>query len=196
VSAYAAQEPSAWLACISTIAHSTAHSTAYIAVLTGSLSRAVQSLCTHPHHLRHPRPTPAACWDRKSQRCWQRLGPKQPYAHRACCLLPTCMLHRTGSHCLTSAPSAGVITSGEVTHQQLSQRPDSFWQGLGTRCLHITWGSRGAISLEGLGLQVGLAADWGQCSSAALLECPLMPVMCHSARCLAACCCSAASTRH
>ena len=49
---------------------------------------------------------------------------------------------------------AGVVTSGEVTHRHLSQRPDAWWAGLGRRCLHLTWGARGAISLEGLGLQV------------------------------------------
>ncbi len=48
----------------------------------------------------------------------------------------------------------GAITSGEVTHAKLSDRTDPFWAGLGTRCLHLTWGARGAISLQGLGLQV------------------------------------------
>ncbi|PRW61092.1 Haloacid dehalogenase-like hydrolase superfamily isoform 1 [Chlorella sorokiniana] len=48
----------------------------------------------------------------------------------------------------------GVVTSGEVTHRHLSERPDAWWQGLGRRCLHFTWGQRGAISLEGLGLEV------------------------------------------
>eukprot|EP00879_Flechtneria_rotunda_P024241 GHRR01025689.1.p1 GENE.GHRR01025689.1~~GHRR01025689.1.p1 ORF type:complete len:339 (+),score=98.20 GHRR01025689.1:1137-2153(+) len=49
---------------------------------------------------------------------------------------------------------AGAITSGELTHQYLSTRPDAWWQELGHRCLHITWPYRGAVSLAGLGLQV------------------------------------------
>jgi hypothetical protein len=49
---------------------------------------------------------------------------------------------------------AGVITSGEVTHRHLSARPDAWWQGLGRCCMHLTWSARGAISLEGLGLDV------------------------------------------
>lgn len=36
----------------------------------------------------------------------------------------------------------------------LRDRPAPLWQGLGRRCLHFTWGARGAISLEGLGLEV------------------------------------------
>jgi hypothetical protein len=48
----------------------------------------------------------------------------------------------------------GVVTSGEVTHRQLVSRPDAWWGGLGRRCLHFTWGSRGAICLEGLDLEV------------------------------------------
>lgn len=48
----------------------------------------------------------------------------------------------------------GVVTSGEVTHRHIADRPDAWWQGLGHRCLHFTWGQRGAISLEGLGLEV------------------------------------------
>ena len=50
----------------------------------------------------------------------------------------------------------GVVTSGEVTHQHLLARPSLFWRQLGRRCLHFSWGSRGAVSLEGLGLQVTL----------------------------------------
>lgn len=48
----------------------------------------------------------------------------------------------------------GAVTSGEVTHQQLQERAGPFWRGLGRRCLHFTWGTRGAVSLEGLGLEV------------------------------------------
>ncbi|KAL4425898.1 hypothetical protein ABPG75_009914 [Micractinium tetrahymenae] len=50
---------------------------------------------------------------------------------------------------------AAAITSGEVTHRHLAERPDTWWAGqLGRRCLHFTWAARGAISLEGLGLEV------------------------------------------
>jgi HAD superfamily hydrolase (TIGR01459 family) len=47
----------------------------------------------------------------------------------------------------------GVITSGEVTHRALSERATPFWAAR-RRCLHFTWGARGAISLDGLGLEV------------------------------------------
>lgn len=50
------------------------------------------------------------------------------------------------------AAFAGVVTSGEVTHTHLSARPDAWWQGLGSACLHFTWATRGAISVEGLGV--------------------------------------------
>lgn len=36
----------------------------------------------------------------------------------------------------------------------LATRPDAWWQRLGTKCIHLTWSSRGAISLDGLGLSV------------------------------------------
>ncbi|PSC69035.1 Haloacid dehalogenase-like hydrolase superfamily isoform 1 [Micractinium conductrix] len=50
---------------------------------------------------------------------------------------------------------AGVVTSGEVTHRHLRDRPGPWWQqAVGRRCLHFTWAARGAISLEGLGLEV------------------------------------------
>ena len=62
---------------------------------------------------------------------------------------------------------SGVVTSGEITHQKLSRRggrgggrgggkeeggDDDVFASLGDKCLHFTWGSRGAISLDGLGL--------------------------------------------
>jgi len=47
---------------------------------------------------------------------------------------------------------AGAVTSGEVAHACLAARPTAWWRGLGTRCVHVTWGARGAISLDGLGL--------------------------------------------
>ncbi|CAN1248108.1 5'-nucleotidase YutF [Linum perenne] len=49
---------------------------------------------------------------------------------------------------------AGAITSGELTYQHLHRRDDGWFAALGNSCIHITWSDRGAISLEGLGLQV------------------------------------------
>lgn len=48
----------------------------------------------------------------------------------------------------------GAITSGELTHQYLQRRDDDWFAALGKSCIHMTWKGRGAISLEGLGLQV------------------------------------------
>uniref|UniRef100_A0A453RPZ9 Uncharacterized protein n=1 Tax=Aegilops tauschii subsp. strangulata TaxID=200361 RepID=A0A453RPZ9_AEGTS len=48
----------------------------------------------------------------------------------------------------------GAITSGELTQQYLHKRDDPWFASLGRKCIHLTWGNRGAISLEGLGLQV------------------------------------------
>lgn len=48
----------------------------------------------------------------------------------------------------------GAITSGELTHQHLLRRDDAWFAKLGRSCIHMTWSDRGAISLEGLGLQV------------------------------------------
>ncbi|XP_034685619.1 uncharacterized protein LOC117914391 isoform X2 [Vitis riparia] len=48
----------------------------------------------------------------------------------------------------------GAITSGELTHQYLLRRDDAWFAKLGRSCIHMTWSDRGAISLEGLGLQV------------------------------------------
>ncbi|XP_008243043.1 PREDICTED: glycerol-3-phosphate phosphatase [Prunus mume] len=48
----------------------------------------------------------------------------------------------------------GAITSGELTHQNLQRRDDAWFAALGKSCIHVTWSARGAISLEGLGLQV------------------------------------------
>ncbi|KAK9129474.1 hypothetical protein Sjap_009961 [Stephania japonica] len=48
----------------------------------------------------------------------------------------------------------GAVTSGELTHQYLQRRDDEWFASLGRSCIHITWSDRGAISLEGLGLQV------------------------------------------
>ncbi|XP_068646816.1 uncharacterized protein [Aristolochia californica] len=48
----------------------------------------------------------------------------------------------------------GAITSGELTHQYLARRDDLWFAKLGNSCIHMTWSDRGAISLEGLDLQV------------------------------------------
>ena len=48
---------------------------------------------------------------------------------------------------------SGVITSGEVTHDALLNRRTPFWQQR-QKCIHFTWAARGAISLEGLGIEV------------------------------------------
>ncbi|XP_009623004.1 uncharacterized protein [Nicotiana tomentosiformis] len=48
----------------------------------------------------------------------------------------------------------GAITSGELTHQYLQRRDDAWFASLGRSCIHMTWSDRGAISLEGLGLEV------------------------------------------
>ena len=43
---------------------------------------------------------------------------------------------------------AGAVTSGETTHQALSLRTDPVFKALGQRCLHLTWGDRGAINVD------------------------------------------------
>ncbi|KAL3352152.1 hypothetical protein AABB24_020295 [Solanum stoloniferum] len=48
----------------------------------------------------------------------------------------------------------GAITSGELTHQYLQTREDAWFASIGRSCIHMTWSDRGAISLEGLGLEV------------------------------------------
>ncbi|XP_044499106.1 uncharacterized protein LOC123220632 isoform X2 [Mangifera indica] len=48
----------------------------------------------------------------------------------------------------------GAITSGELTHQYLQRRDDAWFAALERSCIHMTWSDRGAISLEGLDLQV------------------------------------------
>ncbi|KAK1356368.1 Pyridoxal phosphate phosphatase [Heracleum sosnowskyi] len=48
----------------------------------------------------------------------------------------------------------GAITSGELTYQHLQRRDDVWFAALGRSCIHMTWNDRGAISLEGLGLEV------------------------------------------
>ncbi|KAK9840993.1 hypothetical protein WJX81_004817 [Elliptochloris bilobata] len=55
----------------------------------------------------------------------------------------------------------GVLTSGEIAHTRLAGRKSGgwFWEGLGSRCLHMTWAERGAILLEGLDLEVVTVPD-------------------------------------
>ena len=49
---------------------------------------------------------------------------------------------------------AGAMTSGEVTHRYLRDRPDDIWKAIGTKCLHFTWADRGAVKIDSLGLSV------------------------------------------
>jgi HAD superfamily hydrolase (TIGR01459 family) len=56
----------------------------------------------------------------------------------------------------------GVITSGETTHEALLNRKTPFWHAR-KKCIHITWGTRGAISLENLGLEVTLDPEEADC---------------------------------
>ena len=60
------------------------------------------------------------------------------------------------------AAFAGVLTSGEIAQARLAGRRSGgwFWEELGSRCLHMTWSARGAISLDGLGLDVRQASAW------------------------------------
>ncbi|RWR80155.1 HAD-superfamily hydrolase [Cinnamomum micranthum f. kanehirae] len=50
----------------------------------------------------------------------------------------------------------GAITSGELTHQYLQRRDDSWFATLGRSCIHMTWSDRGAISLEVSSLPLSL----------------------------------------
>eukprot|EP00252_Welwitschia_mirabilis_P003178 TRINITY_DN13266_c0_g1_i1.p1 TRINITY_DN13266_c0_g1~~TRINITY_DN13266_c0_g1_i1.p1 ORF type:complete len:327 (+),score=60.72 TRINITY_DN13266_c0_g1_i1:442-1422(+) len=63
-------------------------------------------------------------------------------------------LERMGKLGFNPSLFAGAITSGELTHQFLLWRNESWFAKLGTRCIHMTWSERGAISLEGLNLQI------------------------------------------
>ena len=53
---------------------------------------------------------------------------------------------------------AGAVTSGEITYGCLAVRPDPWWQELGKKCLHLTWGERGAVPVEGMGIEVQAAS--------------------------------------
>ena len=48
---------------------------------------------------------------------------------------------------------AGAVTSGEITFGCLQSRPDDWWQELGKKCLHVSWGERGTVSVEGMGIE-------------------------------------------
>jgi hypothetical protein len=50
---------------------------------------------------------------------------------------------------------AGAVTSGELAWTHVRDRPSAWWRRLGRRVLHINWAERGAISLDGLNLEVG-----------------------------------------
>jgi hypothetical protein len=45
---------------------------------------------------------------------------------------------------------AGAMTSGEVTHRALSDPRHAY----GRRCMHITWGARGAVDVSALAVDV------------------------------------------
>lgn len=82
------------------------------------------------------------------------------HAHRAhllTCSISGCVACHAASH-----THIGAITSGELTHRYLSTRPTPWWQALGRRCIHMTWSSRGSISLEGLGLEVREGVEEGK----------------------------------
>ena len=70
------------------------------------------------------------------------------------------MMHTSALNCPPAHPCPPAARSapwcaGEVTHRHLRDRPGPWWQqAVGRRCLHFTWAARGAISLEGLGLEV------------------------------------------
>ena len=76
---------------------------------------------------------------------------------------PLCLAIRSGaggaiqklaSMGFSASDFAGAMTSGEVTHQHLSTRPTPMLQQLGSRCIHLTWGARGSVSLDGCNVTV------------------------------------------
>ncbi|WOL16091.1 pyridoxal phosphate phosphatase [Canna indica] len=75
-------------------------------------------------------------------------------SRRACTTMKKLNSLGFDSSCFTS-----VVTSGELTHQNLLRRDDPWFAALGKSCIHMTWSDRGAISLEGLGLQVVTNVD-------------------------------------
>lgn len=64
------------------------------------------------------------------------------------------VLPKLGKLGFTESDFVGAVSSGEVAWTALESRQGDFWTHLGKRCIHITWGQRGAVSLDGLGLQV------------------------------------------
>ena len=69
---------------------------------------------------------------------------------------------------------AGAVTSGEVAHRSLENRQGDFWKNLGTKCIHLTWGARGQVTLGDLDLEVLPDLD----SSQTLTHKALVPCMC------------------
>ncbi|KAL6221441.1 hypothetical protein ACLB2K_009192 [Fragaria x ananassa] len=63
-------------------------------------------------------------------------------------------LEKLGSLGFDPSLFVGAVTSGELTHQSLQRRDDAWFAALGKCCIHMTWSGRGAISLEGLELQI------------------------------------------
>lgn len=87
------------------------------------------------------------------------------------------MLPKLAGLGFTDSDFVGAISSGEVAWKALENRQGDFWTKLGTRCLHITWGSRGAVSLKGLGLEVrawrGVGRWWYSSPSRTAADCQL-----------------------
>jgi hypothetical protein len=77
---------------------------------------------------------------------------------RSSCWSP-CVEPLTAWDATIAPPTTGAITSGELTHRYLAGRPDAWWQHLGRRCIHLTWSSRGAISLDALDLEIVQSPD-------------------------------------
>mmetsp|Transcript_24180 Transcript_24180/g.75993 ORF Transcript_24180/g.75993 Transcript_24180/m.75993 type:complete len:80 (-) Transcript_24180:193-432(-) len=44
---------------------------------------------------------------------------------------------------------------------RLCAEPEAWAKALGTKCLHFTWGARGGISLDGLGLELVTSPEQG-----------------------------------
>ena len=59
---------------------------------------------------------------------------------------------------------AGAVTSGEVAHRSLEDRQGDFWKQLGKKCIHLTWGARGQVTLGDLDLEVLPDLDRSQTS--------------------------------
>ena len=64
------------------------------------------------------------------------------------------VIPKLGKMGFKQAAFAGAVTSGEVAHRALLARQGDFWANLGSRCIHLTWGARGQVTLAGLDLEV------------------------------------------